>query len=112
MISLTKLKILFSTSFRQISEDISSISLQILELVTSLENEINDCLTSILFAKSNIVHPSIITLSKLYEQLLKSNRIRKYKQFVTPVSINNIQTLLDSSSLSAYVYSNRLIYIY
>lgn len=95
----------------KISEDISSISLQILELVTSLENEINDCLTSILFAKSNIVHPSIITLAKLYEQLLKSNKMRNQKQFVTPVTIDNIHTLLDSSSLSAYVYSNRPIYI-
>lgn len=95
----------------KISEDISSVSLQILELVISLENEINDCLTSILFAKSNIVHPSIITLNKLYEQLLKSNKIRNHKQFVTPVSIDNIHTLLDSSTLSAYVYLNRLIYI-
>lgn len=95
----------------RVSEDISSISIQILESVTSLENEINDCLTSILFAKSNIIHPSIISLNKLHQELLLSNHARSNKQLVSPVTINNINNILDSSQLSAYVFSNRLVYI-
>ena len=93
------------------SEEISVISIQILESITSLENEINDCLTSILFAKSNIVHPSIISLNKLYQELLLSNHIRSNKQLVSPVTMNNINIILDSAQLSAYVYSNRLVYV-
>lgn len=95
----------------KVNEDISTISLQILELVTSLENEIDDCLASILFAKCNIVHPSIISSKKLFNELLKSNKIRTNRRLVTSVTTNNLHTLLDSSFLTAYVYSNRLVYI-
>ncbi|XP_075990621.1 uncharacterized protein LOC142986184 [Anticarsia gemmatalis] len=95
----------------KITEDITSITIQILELATNLENDINDCLTSILFAKSNIIHPSIISLKKLYNELLLSNKLRTNKRLVTSVSIENIHTLLDSSYLSAYVFSDRLVYI-
>lgn len=93
------------------SEDVSSISIQILETITNLEYEINDVLTSILFAKANIIHPSIISLNKLHQELLLSNHARSNKQLVLPVTINNINNILDSSQLSAYVYSDRLIYI-
>lgn len=95
----------------KITEDISSISILILESVTNLENEIDDCLSSILFAKSNIIHHSIISLNKLYKNLLLSNHARSNKQLVSPVTIDNINKILDSSQLSAYVYSNRLVYI-
>lgn len=101
-------KILFDL---KISEDISTISIEILELVTQLEGEINDCLTSILFAKSNVIHPSIISMKKLYDELLLSNHIRTNKRLVETVTNNNIHAILDSSTLSAYVYSNRLVYI-
>lgn len=95
----------------KLSEDISTISLQILESVINLENEINDCLASILFAKSNTIHPSIISQKKLYEELLMSNHIRTNKHLVIPVTLDNIHSILDSSTLSAYVYSSRLVYI-
>lgn len=93
------------------SEEISTISLQILELVLSLENEIDDCFNSILFAKSNIVHPSIISTSQLLEQLLASSNLRSNNKLIAPITMNNIHTILDSSALTAYVYSNRLVYI-
>ncbi|XP_061721041.1 LOW QUALITY PROTEIN: uncharacterized protein LOC133527864 [Cydia pomonella] len=93
------------------SQDVSAISLQILESVVNLENEINECLTSILFAKSNTIHPSIITLEKLYKELLLSNHIRTNKHLVSPLAHKNIHTILESSSLSAYVYSDKLVYI-
>lgn len=95
----------------KVSEEISTISIQVLEAVTSLESEISDCLTSILFAKSNIIHPSIISLNKLHKELLLSNQARSHKHLVRPVTIHNINNILDSSRLSAYVYSNRLVYI-
>ncbi|XP_063369303.1 uncharacterized protein LOC134657671 [Cydia amplana] len=93
------------------SQDVSTISLQILESVINLENEINDCLTSILFAKTNTIHPSIISLKKLYQELLLSNHIRTNKHLVVTVTPQNIHTILESSSLSAYVYSDKLVYI-
>ena len=92
------------------SEEISTLSLQILELVINLENDINDCLTSILFAKSGTMHPSVISLKKLYQELLVSNHARTGKRLIVPVTLNNIHTLLESATLSAYVYSNKLIY--
>ncbi|XP_013165990.1 PREDICTED: uncharacterized protein LOC106116643 [Papilio xuthus] len=93
------------------SKDISTISIQVLEIITSLEYEINEILSSILFAKANIIHPSIISLNKLYQDLLLSNHARSNKQLVLPVTIHNINSILDSAQLSACVYSDRLVYI-
>lgn len=104
----TTQKIIFDL---KVSEEITTISLQILESVINLENEINDCLASILFAKSNTIHPSIINLKRLYEELLLSNHIRTTKHLIASVTLENIHTILDSASLLAYVYSDRLMYI-
>lgn len=90
----------------KVNEQISTISIQILESVTSLDNEINEVLTSILLAKSNIIHPSIISPKELYQELLLSNYARSNKNLIIPVTIHNIHTILDSSTLSAYVYSD------
>lgn len=50
-------------------------------------------------------------MSKLYQELLLSNHVRTNRRLVAPVTIDNIHSILDSSTLSAYVYSNRLVYV-
>lgn len=93
------------------NEEIASTSIQILEIVSSLEQEINDCINSILFIKSGTIHPSIITLEQLHNELLLSNHLRTNKRLVTSISLDNIHVILESATISAYVYSDRLVYI-
>ncbi|KAG7302377.1 hypothetical protein JYU34_013886 [Plutella xylostella] len=101
-------KILFDL---KIIEEINSISMQILESVISLEQEIDDILMSILFVKLEIVHPSIISTTRLYRELLSSSHMRSDKSLVLPITMSNIHKILDSSSLTSYIYMNRLTYV-
>lgn len=100
-------KVLFDL---KMSEELSVISIQILEAVMTLESEIDDILTSILFAKSGAVHPSIISVERLYQELLSSTHMRS-ESLILPVTLQNIHKILDSSSLSSYIYMNKLTYI-
>ena len=93
------------------TEEISSISIQILEIVMSLEQEIDDVLLSILFVKSGAIHPSIISTEKLYHELLISSHTRVDKKLVASITTNNIHEILESTTLTSYVYMNRLTYI-
>lgn len=93
------------------SEEVSSISMQILESVLSLEMELDDILTSILFVKSGAVHPSIISIERLYVTLLSSAHMRNDKNLVLPVTLENIHKILDSATVTSYIYMNKLTYI-
>lgn len=94
-----------------IIEEINSISLQILESVLSLEQEINDIITSILFIKSGTIHPSIISTMRLYNELLISRNQRQNKNLVAPIIPNNMHQIIESSSVTSYIYMNKLVYI-
>lgn len=98
-------------SLLQITQEINTIAIQILESITSLEQDINDILTSILFVQSGNIHPFIISTERIYKELLSSSHSRKHNNFVTPITFKNIRQLIDSASIKSYIYMNRLIYL-
>ena len=89
----------------------STISIEILESIISLEHELDDILTSILLIKSGAIHPSIISTERLYKELLASSHTRTDKSLVAPVMLPNIHQILESSTVTSYAYMNKLIYI-
>lgn len=95
----------------ELSEKISKISIQLLESIMSLEQEIDDILASILFIKSGAIHPSIISSERLYKELLMSSHTRTDTTLVAPVTVNNIHEILESASITSYIYLNKLVYI-
>lgn len=101
-------KIIFNL---QASEEISAISIQILESVMSLERELDDIIMSILFIKSGAIHPSIISTLRIYKELLATNHARINSNLVTPLTLNNMHYILESTSISSYIYLNKLVYI-
>ncbi|XP_052747818.1 uncharacterized protein LOC113512658 [Galleria mellonella] len=94
-----------------ISEEISTLAIQILESVTSLEKDIDDIIISILFIKSGAIHPSIISINRLYKELLSSSPARVNKNLVAPIKLSNIHQILESASITSYIYMNKIIYI-
>lgn len=94
-----------------IREQLSEISIQILESILTLEQDIDDVLTSILFVRSGALHPSIISTERLYRELSTTSHARTDKTLVLPVTMSNVHKILDSSTLSAYIYMNKLTYI-
>lgn len=101
-------KILFNL---QTYEEISTVSIQILESVTLLEKEIDDIITSILFIKSGAIHPSIISTMRIYRELLATNHIRVTNNLVAPITLNNMHYILESISITSYIYLNKLVYV-
>lgn len=101
-------KILFDP---KLIEDISTISIQILESVMSLEQELDDILGSILFTKSGAIHPSIISSERLYKELLTSTHARSDKNLVASITPTNIHEILESATIISYIYRNKLVYV-
>ncbi|XP_028158549.1 uncharacterized protein LOC114351503 [Ostrinia furnacalis] len=101
-------KILFNLT---ISEEMSTVAIQILEAVTSLEKDIDDIISSILFIKSGAIHPSIISTNRLYKELLSTGSFRSNRNLVASVTLSNIHQILESASISSYIYMNKLVYV-
>lgn len=95
----------------KVSEQISTISIEILESVFSLEKELDEIIMSILFIKSGAIHPSIISTIRLYNELLATNHLRIDNNLVTPITLQNIHKILESATPTSYIYLNKLVYI-
>lgn len=95
----------------QTIEQISTISIQLLESVITLEQEINDLLTSILFIKSGTIHPSIISSEQIFKELLLTSHSRTELNLVATPKAQNIHEIIESASISSYMYKGKLVFI-
>ncbi|CAG9105924.1 unnamed protein product, partial [Plutella xylostella] len=78
----------------------------------TISNMLDNILNSVLFAKANILHPSILSPSKLLIELEKrSNHIKRNLDFPITLNINNIHTIIDVSKLTSYFYNNKLVFV-
>lgn len=78
----------------------------------TLSFKIEDILNSILFLKSNVLHPSILTPNQLYQDIVSNLKIiPKYRDFPVSLEISNIHILLNIASLVCYYVDNKLVYV-
>ncbi|XP_064075420.1 uncharacterized protein LOC135194201 [Vanessa tameamea] len=78
----------------------------------TISNFLDIIINAILFSKANILHPSILSPSKLYNELsFRSNSINNKLDFPVPLRLDNIHTIIDVSKLISYYYNNKIIFI-
>lgn len=78
----------------------------------SISNILDTILNSILFAKANILHPYIVTPTKLFKVLSSNNiKIKGTSDFPVPLSLENIHIIIDLSRLTSYYYKGKLVFI-
>lgn len=80
------------------------------QLINELNEELDIIVSSILFSKQNILHPSVITPKQLYHELLK---VRTNTNFELPINndnIDNIHKYLEICQLSVMYADKNLIY--
>lgn len=78
----------------------------------AVSNSLETILNSILFAKTNVLHPSVITPSNLLKELIQHNNImNKRLDFPLPLNLETIHTLIDISTLTVYYYNKRIVFI-
>lgn len=74
--------------------------------------KIEDLLNSILFVKSNILHPSILTPNQMYNDITSNLKIvPKYKDFPVSLDLSNIHKLINVADLVCYYLNNKLMFI-
>ncbi|XP_037049633.1 uncharacterized protein LOC119083924 [Bradysia coprophila] len=96
--------------------DISIKLLSYLNSVTYLVNELNEQLDvvvdAILFAKSNAIHPKIISPTKFIDELnSKTKSLENGKTFPLPLESYYAFKLLEISKISCSYYKERLVFI-
>lgn len=78
----------------------------------TLSNFLDSIINSILFSKVNVLHPSVLSPTKLYNELNKrSSSISNKLDFPVSLTLDNIHTLIDVSKLIAYYYNDKIIFV-
>ncbi|XP_055858938.1 uncharacterized protein LOC129921228 [Episyrphus balteatus] len=84
--------------------------------LTYLINECNEqydlIISAILFSKTNILHPSIITPKRFIDELLNNtHRLNNGKSFPLPLEYDNSFKLIEISKLKAFYKENKLVFV-
>lgn len=102
----------------QINEQLAYMS-RVNNLVNVIEssllaasNYLDSILNAILFSKTNILHPSVLSPFTLYHELLKNiNKFNRNLDFPLPVTMQNIHTIIDISKLTSYYFNQKLVFV-
>lgn len=77
----------------------------------AISNLLDTTVNAILFSKVNVLHPSVISPTNLYNELIKHiNQMNKRLDFPLQLNIHNINSLIDVSKLSSYYYNNKIVF--
>ncbi|KAL0867440.1 hypothetical protein ABMA27_008227 [Loxostege sticticalis] len=74
----------------------------------TLSFKVEDLLNSILFVKSNTLHPSMLTPNQMYNDIVNNLKIiPKHRDFPVSLDINSIHTLINVAELVCYYLDNK-----
>lgn len=115
--NIKKLNHFIDNEIKSISEIKISLKLNAhMNELTYLANELNEqydlIINAILFSKTNITHPSIITPRRFVDELNnKMKLLENGKTFPLPLDYDHAYKLLDISELKSFYYNERLIFV-
>lgn len=82
-------------------------------MLSELENEYSTIVDSMLFSKSNSIHPLIITPNQLIAELAKTLPfLPSYSTYVLPLDQVNAYKIYDNVKVKSYFNQNRIIYVF
>lgn len=92
---------------------------RMLEIISMLENsllalsfKVEDIINSIMFSKSNVLYPTILTPKELYTELVDNYRfLPESKQLPVPLNLDNMHTILNISEISSYFNKEKVVFI-
>lgn len=77
----------------------------------SLSNKLEDIVNSILFAKTNTLHPSVITPVDLYNELVSNVKyLSRFTEFPVPLELENMNIVLKLSEIISCIIDNKLLF--
>lgn len=128
IVSLNNNKITFNENLSKLSKYIEGINKKYFDLelkqtignhfslinlmLSELETEYETIINSILFAKSNILHPFVMTPLQLIEELKKTlPYLNNAVSYTLPLEPNNAFKLSEYVNIKVYANNNRIIYV-
>lgn len=74
--------------------------------------KVEDLLNSILFIKTNTLHPSVLTPKQMYSDIVNNLKIiPKYRDFPVSLELSNIYTIINIADLACYYLNDKLMFI-
>lgn len=84
----------------------------LLSNLLTLSFKIEDTLNSILFVKSNTLHPSIMTPHILYTEIVNNLKlVPKYRDFPVRLDLSNVHTILNIVDLLCYYVNGKIVFV-
>ncbi|XP_047037246.1 uncharacterized protein LOC124642689, partial [Helicoverpa zea] len=91
---------------------ISGLSDILESTMLTLSFKLEDIISAIMFSKSNILYPSIITPKQLFADLVDNYRfLPSSKQLPVPLILDNIHIIENISDVSSYYTNNKIIFV-
>lgn len=91
---------------------ISSIFNVLESSLMTLSFKLEDIVNAIMFSKNNVLHPSIITPSQLYDELVTNSRnLINNNEFPIPLNLANIYIIMNLSETITYLLDNKIIFV-
>lgn len=110
-----------SLSVKNVSEVINSVNFRtkLDEIINVLQGnlltlsfKVEDIVNSILFSKTNTLHPSVVTPKQLYVDLVNSVKdLPKFKNFPVELNLDNVNILMNLAEIISYVLNNNLVFV-
>lgn len=78
----------------------------------TLSFKLEDIVNGVMFSKSNILYPSVITPKQLFNELVENYRfLADFHQFPVKLSLRNIYLLLNISEIACYYNINKIVFV-
>lgn len=78
----------------------------------TLSFKLEDIVNGIMFSKSHILYPSIITPKQLFSELVQNYRfLADYCQFPLSLSLKNIHMLINVSEIASFYSDNKIVFV-
>lgn len=81
-------------------------------IITSVSFDIDDVNNAILFAKLNVLHPTVLSPSQLHSELDRHrNELPKHYELPVSLSLQNINEIIDVSQLVCYYHADKIVIV-
>lgn len=98
-------KLFFKSKFTEILNILESTLL-------TLSFKLEDVINGIMFSKSNVLYPSVITPKQMFNELIDNYRfLADYHQYPVSLSLENVYTLMNISEIATYYNDSKIIYV-
>lgn len=95
-----------------IKSKMNDIYTELSSCLLTLSFKLDDLVNAMLFAKTNTLHPSVMTPKQLYNELVDNViKLPNYEKLPLDLDLDNIHALIDILKLSCYFANNKLIFV-